>query len=111
MGTQYSRDTNQVLMGEARHDNGMQLMSQSLIQEGEDEQSDPTPISQFEKIPMFEATEGELERRTGVTKAGCAQLCISNTACRAFQVNPHKQLCVLMDKALKFGGDFDYYAR
>lgn len=119
--TQYSRDTNQVLMGEARHEDGMQLLTESLIQEGEGEvqqlnaESSPavpaSPITQFEKIPMFESTDSGIQTRKGVSKETCAQLCVTNNACKAFQLDQHKQICVLFDKALKFGGDFDYYER
>jgi hypothetical protein len=131
--TMYSRDTNQVLMGEAKHENGMQLFTNALVQESEssptpkqsssdqrlgevvqlesDEQNTDDTLSGFEPIPNYESTEGEFDRRTDVSRSGCASLCASQAACKAFQINTHKRVCVLMDKQIQYARDFEYYAK
>jgi len=117
--TQYSRDSNQVMMGEAKHEEDMQLLTQSMIEEGEGEVqqldgeavSSSSPLTQFEAIPRFESTEEGIETRKGVSKGACANLCVSNVACKAFQMDEHARVCTLFDKSLKFGGSFDYYVR
>jgi hypothetical protein len=111
--TMYSRDTNQVMMAEASHEGGMQLLSESLLEqdEGEVHQLNEDPLEQFQEIPKFESPDGEISRRTGTSRQSCSSLCVANSACKAFQYNPHKRVCVLLDRALRFGGDFDYYAK